>query len=276
MNCESARELLSAYFDQELAPEAAAEVSAHLSCCDGCTHHLIEFEELSALAGDLRQPEVPPGVWSAIEPSLPTGQRQAHQGPMTSWRRTPIRAAIAATPVLCASFARAAWVGRALHPHVQMTAVFNQYLGELQTHPEQAHEVLRIKYDGRPLDSGAVRPGQFTPNAPQALPHGFTRLGTYVLDMPCCTCTQTIYKNTAGDVLALFEHSENQRMWFGDRPVIEATCDGQATFLVQLNDRLAASWKCGPRHLTVIGAKNIEQVADFVTFLDEQRSSPPG
>jgi hypothetical protein len=157
-----------------------------------------------------------------------------------------------------------------------MTAVFNQYLGEFHTHPEQAQEVLRSRYDGRPLGSGSLGTGQFTPNAPQALPHGFTRLGTYVLDMPCCTCTQTIYKNAAGDVLALFEHSENQRMWFGNRPIIEATCDGQSTLVVQLHDRLAASWKCGPRHLTVIGARNIEQVAELVAFLDSQRSGPQG
>jgi hypothetical protein len=69
-------------------------------------------------------------------------------------------------------------------------------------------------------------------------------------------------------VLVLFEHSEKQTEWFGDRPRIEAYCHGKATNLVQLPRQLAATWKCGRRYLTVIGAQNVEQVAQLVAFLD--------
>jgi hypothetical protein len=31
---------------------------------------------------------------------------------------------------------------------------------------------------------------------------------------------------------------------------------------------LAATWKCGQRYLTVIGAQNVEQVAELVARLD--------
>ncbi len=277
MNCESARELLSAYFDQEVAPEAASAVSAHVASCEECARRLAEFEELSELAANLRQPEVPPGVWSAIESSLPIEHRQQTRNRMAWWFRRPSRVVLAATLLLGTSLALLAfWEWRSTDPHVQMTAVFDQYLGEFQQNPEQAQEILRIRYDGRPVSSRAVRAGRFSPNAPIDLPNGFTRMDTYVLDMPCCTCTQTTYKNATGEMLALFEHSENQRMWFGERPIIEAQCHGRQTFLVQLKDQLAASWKCGPRHLTVIGARNVEQVAELIAFLDAQTTGPAG
>ena len=107
----------------------------------------------------------------------------------------------------------------------------------------------------------------FEPNAPAELPQGFARAAIYVLKMPCCTCTQTIYKNSHGTVLALFEHTDQQRSWFGDRPTITAQCHGKATCLVQLQDELAACWKSGPRHLTLVGARDVEQVSDAVAHM---------
>jgi hypothetical protein len=134
--------------------------------------------------------------------------------------------------------------------------------------------IVATRYDGRPIDSVSPHVGQFVPNAPATLPDGFVRVETFVLDMPCCVCTQTIYRNPAGELMALFEHSEDQRMWFGSRPTIKTQCHGQPTVVVQLQNQLAATWKCGARYLTVIGARNVEQLTDWVAFLDSQRAKP--
>jgi hypothetical protein len=276
MNCESARVLLSAYFDRELEPDPASAVRGHLATCQDCALRLAEFEELSKLATDICEPEVPQGVWFAIESLLGTVHRQQSGNATRQWLK-PSRAALAATLLIGASLALVGyWTWHSRDQHVQMAAVFDRYLGEFQEHPQQAQQVLRARYDGRPMDLQTVGNGQFVPNAPQDLPNGFARVETYLLNMPCCTCTQTTYKNQAGDVLVLYEHSEDQRIWFGDRPVIEAQCHGQPTFLVQLKDQLAASWKCGPRHLTVIGARNVEQVSELIAFLDTQRPASKG
>jgi hypothetical protein len=277
MNCESARAQLSAYFDQEMEPDAAADLRAHLARCASCADRLAEFAELSALASDIGDLKVPQRVWTEIEASL-SGRGQSSpinaKQPL-SWE--PSKVALAAMVLVGVSLALAGyWTWRSLDPHVQMAAIFDQYLGEFREHPQQAQEVLRVRYAGRPLNLQVANSGTFVPNAPQELPAGFARVETYELDMPCCKCTQTIYRNSAGDILALFEHTDDQRAWFGDRPVIDAQCHGQQTSLVQLNKQLAASWKSGRRNLTIIGAHDVEQVSELIAYLDAHRPPDEG
>lgn len=277
MNCESARDLLSAFFDRELEPEAAADVRAHVADCPICAGRLAEFEELSALASDIREPSAPPGVWPAIESSLAAAYESKPNGPgqQRLWKLSS--AAVAAMLLMGVSLGLAAYATwRSFDPHLQMAATFNQYLGEFRTQPQQAQEVLRARYAGRAMDLHSASAGPFTPNAPQELPTGFARVETYALDMPCCKCTQTIYRNSVGDILALFEHTDDQRGWFGDRPVIQAQCHGQRTFLVQIDDQLAASWKSGRRNLTIIGARDVEQVSKLIAYLDATRPPDEG
>jgi len=277
MNCESARAQLSAYLDQEMEPDAAADVRAHLARCPSCADRLAEFTELSVLASDIRDPKVPQQVWTAIEASLAGRDQSSSINSKKPLFRKPSKVALAATVLVGASLALAGyWTWRSLDPHVQMAQLFNQYLDEFRDHPQQAQEVLRGRYAGRLLNLQAGNAGPFVSNAPQELPAGFARVETYALDMPCCKCTQTIYRNSAGDTLALFEHSDDQRAWFGDRPVIEAQCHGQRTSLVQLNKQLAASWKSGRRNLTIIGARDVEQVSELIAYLDAHRPPDEG
>jgi len=275
VNCTSARDLLSAYFDQELEPDAASAVHAHLATCEDCARRLAEFNELSELSLDIRDPEVPRGAWSAIESSLSKMHEQRPRSTRGWWQMNPSRQMLAATALIGVGLVLLGyWSWRSLDQHVQMAVVFERYLGEFQEHPQAAQDILLSRYGGQRMDLQAVAAGQFTPNAPQNLPNGFERVETYLLDMPCCTCTQTIYKNPTGDILALLEHREEERSWFGNRAVIEAQCHGQMTCLVQLKNQLAASWKCGPRYLTVIGARDVEQVSELISFLDAHRPQP--
>jgi hypothetical protein len=272
MNCESVRELLSAFYDQELQPDQQVEVREHLAECADCARHLAEFKELSKLAGDLQQPQVPEGTWSAIDSLLGSRGHGRVGSAATAWLRRSSRAAIIAA--LAAGVLLAILLYRARIPddeHIEMAHTFSRYLDEFHRTPGEAQRVLVERYQGRLLDlPAAISALRFEPNAPAELPNDFSRLGIYVLKMPCCTCTQTIYKDKSGQVLAVFEHTEDQRMWFGDRPTIKAQCHGQQTALVQLHNQLAATWKCGPRYLTVIGARNVEQVANLIAFLDRR------
>jgi len=271
MNCERVRESLSAYYDRELAPDLEAEVREHLEACPDCAGQLAGFAELSKLAADMRQPDVPPGVWSAIDSSL---NERRHRGvPVTVPWRNYSRIAIAATLLLAASFALFIyWNPHPTDEHHEMTATFGQYLDQFQQQPEDAQEVLLTRYQGRLVDPlQAVREAKFNPNAPDELPQGFSRSATYVLVMPCCTCTQTIYKDGLGNTLALFEHAGQQPGWFGDRPTITAECHGKPTSFVQLQGQLAACWQCGPRHLTIVGARNVEQASELVAYLDARQ-----
>lgn len=269
MNCESARDLLSSYYDRELAPGQDEAMRAHIASCTTCSSRLAEFAELSELTARLRQPAVPAETWSAIASAL-DGQKGRHvwdfAGPLS--RRS--RIAWAASLFVATSVAIGAyWMWHKIEPHAVMAATFDVYLTEFQKSPEQAQHVLIDRYDGRPMDVTRVSsdPG-FEPNAPEELPDGFARQGIYVLKMPCCTCTQTIYKSKSGAVLALFEHGEDQQIWFGDRPRIDTVCHHRPTHLVQLSGQLAATWKCGQRYLTVVGAQDVEQVSELVALLD--------
>jgi hypothetical protein len=268
MNCESVRDLLSAFYDRELPTDREAQVREHVEQCPDCARRLVEFGQLSQLTTRLRNPNAPRETWPAIASAL--DDQESHKGGVFAGRMSSrSRLAMAASLLLAASMAIGYWTWRTYEPHAVMAAAFDVYLKEFQSSPEQAQRVLIDRYDGRPLDfTRASSESGFEPNAPEELPDGFVRQGAYVLKMPCCTCTQTIYKNKSGAVLALFEHSEEQQVWFGDRPRIEAVCHDTPTHLVQLPGQLAATWKCGQRYLTVIGAQNVEQVAELVARLD--------
>jgi hypothetical protein len=268
VNCETARDLLSSFYDRELPPDQERQMRAHIGGCRECARRLAEFEELSQLTARLREPRAPAEAWTAIASALEADElRRARFSAPTKRLALRSRAAIAATIVVAASIGLASyWLWQQFEPHAAMAAAFDTYLAEFQTAPRQAQHILIDRYEGQRVDP-ARADLPFSANAPAELPDGYARQETFVLKMPCCVCTQTIYKNPSGAVVALFEHSEKEPGWFGNRPAIHARCHGTPTSLVQVADRLAATWKCGPRYLTIVGAQNVEQVAQIVAVL---------
>jgi hypothetical protein len=273
MNCEAVRELLSPSYDQELPPDAEAAVREHVERCPTCSQQLAEFAALSALAANMREPEVPAGMWASIDASLNPVRRMPALKTMFGQHSRQL--ATAALVLIAVSAAFFALVSRQPpDAHHEMADLFDQYLERFERQPDTAQEILLARYDGQLVTpQQAFVAVKFTPNAPETLPDGFSRSAMYVLKMPCCTCTQTIYKNDDGRVLAVFEHSEQQRSWFGARPQITGQCHGKETCLVQLQSELAACWKCGPRHVTVVGARDMEEVSALVHYLDAQQKS---
>jgi hypothetical protein len=267
MSCESVRDLLSAYYDQELTPDLEREVCAHLANCLPCTQQLAGFAELSKLAADVRQPTVPADMWASINASL-HAQGQGHVY-VNAPKRRYLLCGIAAALLVAASAALFAFWNHQ-HDHQVMAQTFGQYLDRFQQQPNRAEELLVARYQGQLVDPEAADvAASFSPNAPAKLPQGYSREATYVLKMPCCTCTQTIYKDPQGKVLALFEHTDEQRGWFGERPMITAHCAGKSMSLVETGNELAGCWKSGSRFLTIVGARDIEQIAELVGYLDK-------
>jgi hypothetical protein len=145
-----------------------------------------------------------------------------------------------------------------------------RFLEEFAVDPGLAQLTLVNQYDGRPVASKDATMGlRYTPVARRAAPAGYTLAAAYVLKMPCCKCVQTIYNRESGGAIAVFEHDEDQPDWFGSRPAISAHCNGKPATLVEVDEGLAATWKCGPRCITVFGATDVQEVTQLMAAFDE-------
>jgi hypothetical protein len=87
--------------------------------------------------------------------------------------------------------------------------------------------------------------------------------------MPCCRCFEACYHRKDGGMLCVFEHENDQPVWFGNRPMSSKVCSGKPTRLVQVDHCLAATWQQQQRHITVIGAKDVEEVARLVAHFEQ-------
>lgn len=278
MDCSAVQELLSAYFDGELSAETRAKVTEHLARCGDCARELEEFRGLSVLAEGLIHPEPPTQIWKALEGQLSTEFRQKSERKTLpawfDWTRRPVARLLLATAafVLVAAgwLSYKSWLDDG--DHHRFTAVFGQYLDEFRRDPQAAQQILLTNYRGQAVDAQqAVHTVGYRPSVADGLPDGYSIESTYVMKMPCCTCVQCNCIRNDGTALAIFEHDDKQAEWFGNRPETVASCGGKQCGLVQLDGQIAASWKIGERHMTVIGARDAEEVALLVTWFDDRR-----
>ena len=283
MNCETARDLLSAYHDNELSPETAERLSQHLADCRVCREELTGFRSLSRLTVSLPEPSAPPS-WSAVEEQL-TGQPSQPlavqvTGPEKSSRqRRGIAIALSLVAMLAVGLF---WFlngeesdepGES-HDHGKHLAVnFDRYLTLFPDQPQKAQQVLVSHYRGKAvtIEQAAARL-PYRPLAAAGPPPGYELDAAYLLDMPCCQCLQAIYGDSAGGQLALFEHEADQPIWFGKRPALTAECAGMNCRIVQFDSRLAFTCPLGPRYATVIGARDLEEVIRIVEYYQLQNN----
>lgn len=274
MNCSEIQACLSAYHDSELPQDEAAQIAAHLATCATCAAELASFQQLSSLSRRLTEPPVPPQVWSELQAKLdlPTGsvdtrsESMAIKVPTRSW-------AIAATILVAIGigvFGYYQWSSQHTHEDQHLAINFAHYLEEFDESPDEAQQVLLAKYEGRETTlTEATEALGYEPLAAKRLPPEYFVEKTYLLKMPCCTCAQVMCKNEAGQSIAIFEHDIDQPVWFGDRPSEDYLCHDIPTNVVQVTDRLAATWKEGKRYITIIGATDLEEVTAFVGHFNE-------
>jgi anti-sigma factor RsiW len=277
IDCATARQHLSAFHDGELAPNLRTAVREHIEGCPECAARLAEIRELSRMAAEMPTPAVPVEIWPQLEKKLatelPDHSAASSDLRLIGRRRVWIRVAAAALVVVTVSTAAVVWLNRSEHGEGHVVVNFGRYLDEFQRNPDAAQQVLLSNYEGRAVSyDEAATQVRYQPATPERLPNGLSRKAVYLLRMPCCTCVQAIYQGAGGEKLAVFEHMDDQPVWFGNRPTIQARCNGMSTSLVEVDDRLAASWKRHGRCVTVIGARDVEQVAELIAYLDDQRS----
>ncbi|MBX9792598.1 MAG: zf-HC2 domain-containing protein [Pirellulales bacterium] len=272
-NCATVQEHLSAFHDRELPFELAAAVREHLKCCPQCAQRFAEFQALSRIGTELPSAEVPPRIWRQIERQLSAQvQSQCASLIKSIHRRHPWAALVtAALVIVIVTTATVALFRGADHDAGRVAVNFGRYLDEFELNPAAAQHVLLSNYDGRAVHfEEAVSQVRYRPATPQRLPDGLSREALYLLRMPCCTCVQAVYQRDDGRKLAVFEHVDDQPGWFGHRPTIKTRCNGMPASLVQVDDRLAATWRRQGRFITVVGANDVDEVLELVAFLDDQ------
>lgn len=277
MNCAEVQQQLSAYFDGELPVEMEAQIASHLEGCTTCAGELAGFNQLSELSTKLTDPPVPEMMWEQLESALDRQHEPRPEpiSPIVRPSRLSKRVLAIAVMLLIASglsfFVYRKWVAPDEHDHLAVN--FEHYLKEFDDNPHSAQQILMAEYDGQSTTiEKAAQVLKYDPVIAKGLPSGCSLENVYLLDMPCCQCAQAVCKCHGDQHIAVFEHNLDQPVWFGDRPMVNCLCHGKETSVVQVNDRLAATWKQGNRFITIIGARDLAEVTRFVAHFSGTKS----
>lgn len=286
MKCSDVQSKLSAYYDGELSSDSHAEVAQHLAECETCATEIKGFERLTGVVARLRQPEVPPSIWSALSEDLADSPHSlTARLPLDTVEKAPRpgktfrQLALAASILLMLGLGY--WITREKghtpghHEHTEeFVATMDHYLRQLPFDPEGANQFLLDKYHGKSVDvDEAITLVGYRPAVADGLPKGYSLTSTSVLEMPCCTCVKAVCKRPDGSTLVLFEHEDEEVEWFGDRPANMAVCGDKECCLVDLDSSIAATWTRGSRSVTAVGVRDVEEVNTFVAWMDEKREA---
>jgi len=266
VNCPEVQERLSFFYDNRLSPEEAAHVETHVTDCSSCEKELASFGQLSRLAQQLTDPPAPRRLWEELQAKLGAPEEPAVLLTRKLPRSFPSRfLALAATLLIATGIGVLAYQAGNSPNQKHLVVNFAHYLENFSKQPDRAQQVLLAKYDGRPMTLGeATETLGYVPVAAKGLPAGYTVKEVHLLTMPCCTCAQIVCTNESGRSIAIFEHAIDQPVWFGDRPAEECVCYNVPTSIRRVGDQLAATWKEGKRHITMIGATDLDEVTQFV------------
>ena len=271
MQCPEAVELLSAYYDGELPSEKAAAVADHVTVCANCSAELQTLHKLSDLTTNLDQPSPPRHVWPRI-----AAQLNASQSPVTPTaipaQRASRKTLFAVAALLLVGLSWIAFTQWHAHEHQHLAENFGHFLDTFEQAPDAAQQELVKSYSGVPIEiSDATRELKYRPVVADGLPAEYEPAQAYLLKMPCCRCLQVCYHRKNGGMLCVFEHDSDQPVWFGDRPASSKMFSGKPTRLVQVDGCLAATWQQERRHITVIGAKDVDEVTHLVEHFERHR-----
>ena len=155
------------------------------------------------------------------------------------------------------------------HHHVLVN--FAHFLDTfVQAHDEAQRDLVK-NYSGVPVEvPDSIRELKYRPVVADGLPDEYEPAQAYLLKMPCCRCLEACYRRKNGGMLCVFEHKDDQPMWFGDRDTSSNVISGKPTRIVQVDGCLAATWQQQRRHITVIGAKDVDEVTRLIAHFDRQ------
>ena len=274
MNCNDVVDKLSQFMDGELDSVLSEQMSMHIDSCDSCKNDLESHRRLGIWMREIESPVDTEVVWSRIEVAIPIklrkDDRRSVKWPL-KWAFPPLALAASLGFVM----ARVTWFPasgtsqlsqeHAIHDHDSLAVDFRSVIDLAQSDPQRAISSLIKKYDGRSLDAeAATKYIGYRPSLFSTMPDGFQRISTHVLNMPCCKCTATVCQRPNGTSLIVFEHKDEQPVWFGDLPSIETQCSGTQCRIIESAGQLAVSWRQNDRQFTIIGATDVAEVSQWV------------
>ncbi len=275
MNCGSVGEKLSAYLDGELRTDDAFEVRNHLASCESCSSELEQFVAMGGLVRCCEADDQAPPAWETVENLLERNSARRESLPVY-WSRwgTAVLATAASLGLMWLAISRARHTDSDphtaagnVHAHSAMAVDFQDVFQSAQTEPKRAIGRLVAKYQGKELDhQGTIDYLGYEPALFRSVPAGFTRTSTHVLNMPCCKCSATVCRRQDGTSLIVFEHKEEQPVWFGAATSTETQCAGKPCRLIESMGNLAVTWKIKDRQLTMIGAKDLSEASEWMSI----------
>ena len=271
MPCREVVVLLSAYYDGELSPDKADAVTVHVAVCADCAAELETLYKLSDLTMRLDQPSPPRHIWPRIEAQLNTLPSPAIP-PVMPAQRTSRKGLVAVVAALL--LVGLSWIEYTqwhAHEHHHRLVNFGHFLDTfVQAHDEAQRDLVK-NYSGVQTEiPDAIRELKYRPVVADGLPVDYEPAQAYLLKMPCCRCLEACYRRKDGGMRCVFEHDDDQPMWFGDRSTSSMVISGKPTRLVKVDGCLAATWQQERRHITVIGAKDVDEVTRLIAHFDRQ------
>jgi anti-sigma factor RsiW len=267
---------LSAAIDGELPSREQDAFAEHVDRCEACATLFRDFRELSVMAAALPMPSPDPDLWEKIEAerngwrSL-VSQRRGVPLPFTkvsAMRWGGIAIALALVGLALVGIQGRGGPRRGLRPHFTLNDLIEGPLhGSAETHPNGA-----VQFDRR--DTGlaeAARLVGYQPLIADGLPEEYTLVSTTVLAAPGCTCVECACSRKDGTTLAIIEHEAVGDEWFGERPVTTCQCGETSCQVAEVGETLAATWRVGERSMTVVGARDRQELERLVAWFDDRR-----
>ena len=272
MNCKEVADKLSPFMDGELDSGLNERVSLHIESCDVCKRDLESFRRIGEWMREVEAPVDTEGSWGRIEAAIPTKLRLSERRSM-KWLVPALALAASVGFVL----ARVIWYPtngtntqheHATHEHSSLAVDFRNVIEFAQLEPQKAISNLVEKYDGKQIDTeSATKTIGYRPALFNHVPDGFQRVSTHVLNMPCCKCSATVCQRPNGTSVIVFEHKDEQPVWFGELPSIETQCSGTQCRIIESAGQLAVSWRQKDRQFTMVGAADVAEVSQWVETL---------
>lgn len=269
MQCDKVRELLSPFLDGELTPEQRLAVDSHLVECSSCATELLEFQSISAAAVRMDDPTPPVGLWESVNSRLnrqPPGVETAALASSPRSRRRATIVAVSAVLLFAAALTVALrhWIADEDHKTVNL----DRYLTEFASDPEVAQNKLISQFENQEVNiQEATDQLRYQPVAAGRLPDGVTVRSMRIFNMPCCRCLQTVCRADGKHTIVIYEHADEHSFDFGRRPSMKCDCRGRKSRIVQFDGQMVASFAKGGRYLTLVGARDLDQVVRFVERL---------
>ena len=250
------------------------EVRLHVDRCNACSSELDSFGKIARMIKDDEQSHPPQGFWGQISVRLDERAGIRHIRVMRILKASLVPVLLACLLISVGMWWRCRSDVIHAHSHASLAVNMQRILAQFSEDPVKVVDTLSEEYAGRKVSfDDAEKLLGYRPAAQRLSAGGYRLTSTHVLNMPCCKCSASIVSRIDGSKFLIFEHNEEQPMWFGDAPSVVAKCGQKSCRCIQLPQQLAVTWSEGKRNVTVIGAASIDEVPRLVAAMESDSSA---